>query len=135
MRSRGISMGKGFIDALEACDSYKDDIENDSALEDGRTMVLSTHLSSRELTLTFVVWGKSCGGKNLATRREEFRTLLLSRKLTITTSYSDRRYRLVYTGKSTSFSHGVNACQFVVKFVEPDPTDRGIAPKNDLFEY
>lgn len=135
MRSRGISMGKGFIDALEACDSYKDDIENDSALEDGRTMVLSTHLSSRELTLTFVVWGKSCGGKNLATRREEFRSLLLARKLTIKTAFSERRYRLVYTGKSTSFSHGANSCQYVVKFIEPNPMDRGETPLNDLFEY
>lgn len=131
MRSRGISMGKGFIDTLEACDAFKDDIENDSALEDGRRMVLSSHISSRELTLTFVIWGE----KNLAARREEFRSLLLARKLTIKTAFSERRYRLVYTGKSTSFSHGANSCQYVVKFIEPNPMDRGETPLNDLFEY
>ena len=129
MYESGVSMGKGFIDALEAFDAFKDDIENDSALEDGRRMVLSERLASREVTLTFVVWG----AYGFRERLEAFRALLLTRKLTVKTGFSERRYRLIYTGRSATFSHGVHSCRIAAKFVEPDPTDRGEAPTNPLF--
>lgn len=134
MSTVGVAMGKGFIDALESPAPFKDDVENDSPLLDGRLMVLTDKLGAREVTLTFVVYGRTLQGfrNNLAS----FRNLLATRKITVLTAYGSTRYRLIYTGKNASFAHGTYACQIMAKFIEPNPTDRGTTPATgSMFSY
>ena len=51
----GVSMGSGFIDTLKATLTFKDDIENNSAIEHGKRVVLTPYIDSRDISLTFVV--------------------------------------------------------------------------------
>ena len=127
----GVSMGKGFLDAIGVSLQYKDDIENESAIEHGKRLVLSEYKASRDVTLTFLIRG--LGRASYKANDATFLNMLYGRKLTLKIKGDDNYYRLIYTGKGASYAHSSNSCTRTLKFTEVNPDDRGASPKNSLF--
>lgn len=129
--SYGVSMGGGFIDTLKATLAFKDDIENNSAIEHGKRVVLTPYIDSRDVSLTFTVIGRNRA--DFEANEKTFLDILYSRKLTIKIKDNPEYYRLIYTGKSTSYAHASTSCKITAKFTEINPKDRGEVKQNDLF--
>lgn len=127
----GVSMGGGFIDTLKATLAFKDDIENNSAIEHGKRVVLTPYIDSRDVSLTFTVIGRNRA--DFEANEKTFLDILYSRKLTIKIKDNSEYYRLIYTGKSTSYAHASTSCKITAKFTEINPKDRGEVKQNDLF--
>ena len=127
----GVSMGSGFIDTLKATLTFKDDIENNSAIEHGKRVVLTPYIDSRDISLTFVVTGRNKA--DFEANENTFLDILYSRKLTIKIKGYPDYYRLIYTGKSTSYAHASTSCKITAKFTEVNPKDRAEKTTNDLF--
>jgi len=121
-----VRMGKGFIDALESGIPLKEPIENDSRLEHGVRMLVSTKKAKRNVTLVFNIFGRT--EEEYMTHKRTFEGKLLEGLVDIKVNNSNHTevYHLVYTGKSVSYRHsyngrfGIFACQFV----EPNPDNR-----------
>lgn len=133
MATKGIDMGPGFIDALKTSLTFKEDIENESALQHGKRVVLSTKYEARDITLTFIVRGSSASV--FATNDTYLNNLFLGRTLTVKVKGDGNYYRLIYTGKNVSYAHSPTGvvCKRVAKFTEIDPSDRGSTPLSTLF--
>lgn len=129
--TRGIDMGKGFIDALKNSISFKEDLENNSMLEHGRRVLLSNKYDSRDVTLTFVIRAK--GINSLSANDSYLLSLFLGRTMTIKVKDDPNYYRLVYTGKNVSYAHSNNVCQRVAKFTEINPNNRTSTSTDSLF--
>lgn len=130
--SHGVVMGDDFINTLRTPISFKDDIENDSAIEHGIRVIPSAYYSAREITLTFNVHGSDSA--SCAANEEWLRNLLAQRAITIKVR-DEEYYRLLY---KASVSYGRNCtkttCVISAKFLEPNPDDRAETPKNSLFQ-
>lgn len=120
----GIEMGRGFVDALGASLSFKEDIANDSALEHGRRLVLSRFVEARELTLIFNIHGAD--EESFLANDRWLLSVFYARELTVQVRGDENVYRLVYTGRSTSYAHRPSGlfCIRAAKFLEPNPGDR-----------
>lgn len=132
--THGVSMGDGFLSAIKSPLPFKEDIENNSAIEHGRRFVLSTYLDSREVSLTFTVQGENT--TVFAANRDWFLSELYSRKLVIKIKGDDNYYRFVYSGKNTSYGYSPSGvfCIIAAKFIEVNPHDRGEVSENNLFQ-
>lgn len=133
MAAHGISMGPGFLDAIQNARTYKEDIENESALQHGKSVILSTYYEARDVTLTFVVRGSSTA--SYATNDAYLMGLFRGRTLTIKIKGDSNYYRLIYTGKNVSYAHSPSGVvgRRVAKFTEINPNDRSATSSNALF--
>lgn len=129
--TRGIDMGPGFIDAIRNSISFKEDLENNSMLEHGRRVLLSEKYDSRDVTLTFIVRAK--GSYSVSSNDSYLLNLFLGRILTVKIKDDPNYYRLVYTGKNTSYAHTRNVCRRVAKFTEINPNNRGSSSTDSMF--
>lgn len=129
----GVSIASGFNAALRAPRGFKDDIETDNTLEHGKRLILSPYYDSRDISLTFVI--KGANRAVFAANEAKFRGVLDGRKLTVKVSGDDNYYRLIYSGKSTSYGYSPTGviCTITAKFTEVDPSNRGITNKSTLF--
>lgn len=129
----GVRMGDGFLEALNAPASVKDYVENESRLKHGKEYVLRdakgnslVRVASRDLALSFVIMGETRA--DFEEKRNAFYSLLYQGGMEIQVPEDNRSftYKLVYKGKSTSYSHNLErtCCKVAVKFEEPNPTDR-----------
>ena len=122
----GVSMGDGFLDALDAPLSMKDYIENESRLENGKHVdTTNAKISSREITLQFTITGND--ENDYRTKKKSFQTELQSGKFTVKVPIlGNEVFKFVYTGKSISYGLSLSRRfgRFSTKVSEPDPTDR-----------
>lgn len=132
----GIRMGNGFLDTLEAPVDQRDYITNTVRTEDGDRIVgVRPKKSSRTVTLEFQIVGLNpkpgeTEHQSYEARLDAFYKLLDNGFLTISVpnSRSDV-YRLYSARKSSPYAKGKTnygeVGKLSVKFIEPDPTDRG----------
>lgn len=140
-RNMGIRMGKGFIESLETPADQKDYIINSVRTEHGdRIVPIRSKLASRNVTLEFVIIGTTAGGKtahkDYEDRLDAFLELLHNGFMTISVPYSrEDVYRLYAQMKSTTYGKGIAdggaIGKLSVKFLEPNPADRGAFDSDD----
>lgn len=123
----GVRMGDGFIDALTAPLTPKEQVHNSSRLEHGTRYVLENelHMAERELTLDFVLEGVDA--TDLRIKKNKLLAAVYAGVICVEMpQVGEDVYRLIYRGAGTEY--GLNAsrnfCHMVLKFVEPDPSDR-----------
>ena len=124
----GVSMGNGFLDAIDAPLPMKDYIENESRLEHGkRVITVNPKVASREITLTFTIKGADPG--DYRAKKKAFETELRKGAVTIRIPPLDNdvSYHLMYLGKNIAYGLSATRCfsNFSSKFSEPNPMDRG----------
>ena len=122
----GVSMGDGFVDAIDGFVPMKEYIENDSRLEHGKRVLLATpRLASRELTLHFTIKGDS--EADFRKKRRAFEEMLRQGMLTFAVpALSDDVYHLIYLGKNVSYAlnRSRTFAAMSAKFEEPNPANR-----------
>lgn len=119
-----VTMGTGFIDAIEGSVPLKDFIENDSRLQHGSQIIVNKHLAKRTVTLPFHVFGSTVAAYQ--TNKKAFEALLYEGNVTMQIVGRTEVYKLIYTGKSVSYKHSYNGKFGILtlQFVEPNPADR-----------
>lgn len=122
----GVSMGDGFIDALDAPLQMKDYIENESRLEDGKHVDTDkAKVASRDITLQFTIMGSS--ESDYRAKKKSFQAELQLGKFTVRVpTLGSDIFHLIYTGKSISYGLSLNRRfgHFSTKVTEPNPTKR-----------
>lgn len=122
----GVNMGEGFMDAIDSFAPMKDYIENDSRLEHGKTvLVTSPKVAARDLTLHFTIKGSD--EADFRTKRKAFEAELQKGQLTVRVPVlGGENYRLIYSGKSVNYGLSVTRsfCTISAKFEEPNPMNR-----------
>ncbi len=124
--SWGVSMGDGFLDALDAPLPMKDYIESESRLENGKHIHTgNAKVASRDITLQFTIMGESAS--DYRTKKKAFLDELQAGAFTVEVPIlGNDIYHLVYTGKSISYGLNLNRSfgHFSTKVTEPNPTNR-----------
>lgn len=122
----GVSMGKGFLDAIDTFAPMKEYVTNSSRLEHGvRVLVGTPRVDARDVTLSFTIMGENEG--DYRTKRKAFESMLQQGFVNINVpALGDAVYKLLYLGKSTSYNMNIARCfsEVSIKFREPNPTDR-----------
>lgn len=121
----GVNMGDGFLSQLATPAQMKDYIESSSRAENGSRMVVVPRLASRELTLSFTIMG-STSAEFVSNKANFEKELNKGNVIICVPKYDNKTYKLVYTGKSVSFSLNKwnTFATLSAKFIEPNPTDR-----------
>lgn len=127
-RKRGVAMGEGFVAELASPPVFKEMPTNRSRLEDGERIVpgIAPKLDSRQLTLEFVVFGNS--PEQADSRRRTLWQELCRRPATICVpARSKEVFKLHLQGKGGECQCDTAGCvwRLVLKFLEPNPADRG----------
>lgn len=127
LKTWGVRMGDGFIDAIGAPSTMKDSVSNKSRLEHGTRYDDSTpKLEERDLTLTVTIKGND--KEDFKQKKKSFFEELYAVKLDISVpADSDEIYHLRYTGKSVTYNQNISRtfAKIAVKFNEPNPFLRG----------
>lgn len=122
----GVSMGKGFLDAIDNFAPMKEYITNKSRLEHGeRVLISAPRVDSRDVTLAFTILGNN--ESDYRAKRKAFEAMLQEGFLNVSVpALGDEVYKLLYLGKSTSYNMNVarTFSEVSVKFKEPNPMDR-----------
>lgn len=122
----GVSMGKGFVDALTSPLPVKEYIENTSRLSHGKRVVpVSPMLDERELTLQFVIRGVT-KADYLSKKREFLEVLYAGFVAVEVDELGSEVYNLLYMGKNISYAQNtqMTMCRISAKFCEPNPSNR-----------
>jgi hypothetical protein len=138
----GIRMGNGFIGALETPADQRDYITNTVRTENGDRIVgVRPKKASRSVTLEFqIVGSRHETGKTMHQSYEDrfdaFCALLDNGFMTISVPGSRKDvYRLYSARKSSPYAKGKTnygeVGKLSVKFLEPDPTNRGAFSEED----
>lgn len=122
----GVSMGDGFIDAIDGFNELKGFIENESRLENGKRVIAANpKIAARQLSLQFTIRGDS--EANYRVKKKNFQKELEKGLVTIKIpSLGEEVYKLVYTGKNIAYGMSLNRRfgKVSMKFEEPNPADR-----------
>lgn len=121
----GAAMGEGFLDALSEPLTPKAYIENSSRLEDGKRVVVGTvRFESRTLNLDFTITGSS--EADFKAKKKAFLAEMYKGEVSINVPILGETYHLTYKGKGSTYalSPARNFCHMVLKFEEPNPSDR-----------
>ncbi len=123
----GVSMGEGFLEAIESPLPMKTFIESNSRLNHGKTIIAETaRVDSREITLTFYIKGIS--EDDYKNKLNLFVKELYQGSISLSIPVcSDDEYKLIYLGKNITYklSKDRTFSKFSAKFCEPNPMDRG----------
>ena len=122
----GVSMGKGFLDALDSFVPMKEYVTNSSRLEHGEQVLVGTpRVGARDVTLGFTIMGEN---ENIyRARRKAFEAVLQQGFVNVVVpALGEEVYKLLYIGKSTTYNMNVARCfsEVTIKFREPNPSDR-----------
>lgn len=124
----GVSMGNGFLDAMDAFVYLKEYIENDSMTQHGKEVLIVPDLlkvASRELTLHFTIKGQDSA--DFRKKRAAFEQELLKGEVKVKVPVlGSQVYRLIYLGRSVSYDMNFmrTFCALSLKFEEPNPMNR-----------
>lgn len=124
----GVRMGDGFLDTIDAPNSMKAFVENESRLEHGkRVIVENPKVAAREITLGFHIQGYS--ESDYQTKKRSFFNELEGGTIHINVpALGEDVYKLIYLGKSITYNLTRNrtSSKISAKFIEPNPKDRTI---------
>lgn len=122
----GVSMGDGFIDAIDSFNELKGFVENESRLENGKRVITANpKIAARQLSLQFTIRGDS--ETDYRVKKKNFQKELEKGLVTIKIpSLGEEVYKLVYTGKNIAYGMSLNRRfgKVSMKFEEPNPADR-----------
>lgn len=121
----GVSMGEGFIDAIDGVNEMKQYISNECREEHGIRVIPSTKVKEKELTLHFTIKGSS--PTDFRNKKLAFINLLESGEvLRVEIPSIGSVHKLIYLGKGQSYKMSLNKsfCAFSARFLEPNPKDR-----------
>lgn len=122
----GVSMGDGFIDAIDGFNELKGFIENESRLENGKRVITANpKIAARQLSLQFTIRGDS--EADYRVKKKNFQKELEKGLVTIKIpSLGEEVYKLIYTGKNITYGMSLNRRfgKVSMKFEEPNPADR-----------
>lgn len=121
----GVSMGEGFIDAIDSINEMKQYISNDCREEHGIRVIPSSKVKERELTLHFTIQGNN--PSDFRKKKTSFINLLESGVvLRVEIPSIEGVYKLIYLGKGQTYKLSLNKsfCAFGARFLEPNPKDR-----------
>jgi len=122
----GVRMGDGFLDALGTPAPMKEYITDESRLENGRTVITEdAKVDYRELNLEFTIMGLSPA--DYRAKKNAFFAELYKGAVDICVPPESRDiYHLVYRGNSPTYAQSRDRCfaKVIIKFEEPDPTNR-----------
>lgn len=124
----GVSMGTGFLQALETPPPLKDYVKNTCRDADGSQYVVSTaRKAERELTLAFYLSGSTEAQRQ--TRQTSFLAAVSAGQITLQAQPLPQTFKLLYTGKASQYTlnRSRTFAVLTLKFVEPNPTDRPAA--------
>ena len=125
----GVRMGEGFLDALNEPLTLKENIENESRLEHGKRVIIEDEpkFTSREVILDFTITGKD--RVDFRKKKNAFLALMYKGEITLQVPEdSDDVYHLIYRGKGSEYAQNTQRtfCHMMLKFEEPDPSNRTI---------
>ncbi|MBD5374378.1 MAG: hypothetical protein HDR77_02730 [Bacteroides sp.] len=122
----GVRMGDKFLDALGTPAPMKAYVENDSRAKHGKQVLTSSaRIASRQLNLEFTIQGIT--PEDFRIKKNAFYSALYSGAVNICVpTNGPELYRLNYLGTSPTYAQSRNRCfcRVMVKFEEPDPTNR-----------
>lgn len=122
----GVSMGDGFIDAIDSFNELKGFVENESRLENGKRVITANpKIAARQLSLQFTIRGDS--ETDYRVKRKNFQKELEKGLVVIKIpSLGEEVYKLIYTGKNITYGMSLNRRfgKVSMKFEEPNPVDR-----------
>lgn len=122
----GVHMGEGFLSALDTPASLKEFVTNESRMEDGsRIIVHDLHRASRELTLKFVITGKT--SSDFLNNKEKLLAELEKGVVKIQVpALGNQVYNLIYRGQNVQYglSRSRRVATLSARFEEPNPTNR-----------
>lgn len=122
----GVSMGDGFLDAIDAPAPLKEFAEDESRREHGKRVNTSwARLDSRELTLSFTIVGTTPA--DFRTKKTAFEEELRRGGIVVRVpALGEASYRLIYNGRNVSYALSTDrcACRLAARFTEPNPDNR-----------
>lgn len=122
----GVRIGEGFLDTLFEPLQFKDFVENESRMQNGKRLSPDNRrFQSRELTLVFTVQGN--GRVDFQKKKNAFFTELYAGEMELSIPpVSDEVFRLTYTGNGISYKMNTKRtfCQISAKFIEQNPCNR-----------
>lgn len=135
----GVTMGEGFLEALDTPPALKEFQKNSSRAASGAQYLIDDVpvYDERELTLEFHIRGNSY--EDFLTKKQAFFSELQNINVALKVPdlkarlYNSGHYiflpitfNLIYTGKGISYnlSRSRKCCKFAAKFIEPDPSQR-----------
>ena len=105
----------------------KDDVENESRLEDGkRVLVRNRKVASRALNLEFTIQGST--PSDFESKKTSFLELLYAGTITLQVPQKGSEiYRLLYKGTSQTYAESKSGCfcKMNLRFEEANPRNRG----------
>ena len=130
----GVRMGEGFKDELYAPVELKEFVSNESRLKHGRRVITSgmsarARKASRTIALEFHIVGRNT--TEFYQNRDAFFAQLYNGEVVFEVpELGEEVFRLIYLGKSSTYSSGLTntACKVKVSFEEPNPNNRGQEP-------
>lgn len=122
----GVSMGKGFLDAIDSFVPMKEYVTNKSRLEHGERVLLGTpKVDAREVNLSVTISGTS--EADYRNKRKLFEAELQKGLVAVKVpALGNEVYKLFYMGKSPSYNMNLarTFSEVSVRFKEPNPMDR-----------
>lgn len=126
----GVSMGKDFVQTIDAPAPLKEFPSNESREHSGKQYVIPTAmgkpiLQEREFALEFIIQAPTAD--EYKRRKDAFMAILQGARLDVkTAAYPSVTYHILYTGKNMIYS--LNTARTIgtltAKFIEPDPSNR-----------
>lgn len=125
----GVSMGDGFLSAIDAPCALKDYAKNTSRAEHGSQYVIlsgTQKYAERTVKLPFVILADT--EAEYRKRKDAFIAVLNKGNVTIQVPAIGTTYNLLYTGKGASYtlSRSRLVSKVTLEFIEPNPSDRTV---------
>lgn len=123
----GVRMNEGFIDALGAFPVMKDFVTNESRLEDGKRITLTSEVKkvqAGDVTLTFHLMGGTHA--DYLAKKTAFLQTLMAGEITLEVPANGPEvYHLIYQ-RGTSYAQNRlrTSCKVACKFTEANPMNR-----------
>lgn len=130
LSSMGVTLENGHRAELLAPAPLKEMVTNKDPRKHG-TEVLTTHNDGtsalkedeRDVTLTFLIEGSD--ESDFLAKYDAFLAVLRGGVITLHTPALNRSFRLIYKNSTRFDNYLLKACRMSVKFLEPNPTNRG----------
>lgn len=124
----GITLIRGWREALKGVLEPKTYVTNESRLENGKRITIPTKdnikYKSREISLPMILEGTSA--EDYLDKLDSFQEAIAGTIELRVPCLKNRVYTLVYTDCSKYGDYGDKKGNFTLKFTEPDPTNRPI---------
>lgn len=123
LHSIGVTLLTGAYSSLLTPPPLKDFVKNNDPTKPGTDVIVDNPVvSERDVTLTFLIEGKSKGA--FLSNYKAFVAQLHKGKIELYIPELDQYFHLLYSNSTQFANYRLNACKIAVKFNEPNPTYR-----------